>query len=209
MPFTAEDFLDVFKQYNQAVFPLQILFNFIAVFCFLFIVANRKYSCRIYSAALAFLWLWIGIVYHLIFFSTINKAANIFGVLFIIQALLFFYFGVYKNKIEFVFEKNIYGITGLIFILYALLIYPAIGFLFGHVYPYQPTFGLPCPTTIFTFGMLMFASKKINKVLIIIPLIWSLIGSTAALNFGIYEDMGLLITGITGTFLLLRSVYRT
>jgi hypothetical protein len=33
----------------------------------------------------------------------------------------------------------------------------------------------------------------------ILPLIWSLVGFGAALNFGIYEDIGLLIAGLVGT----------
>jgi hypothetical protein len=39
---------------------------------------------------LAFLWLWMGIVYHFIYFSQINPAAKFFGALFILQGLLFY-----------------------------------------------------------------------------------------------------------------------
>jgi hypothetical protein len=78
-----------------------------------------------------------------------------------------------------------------------------LGQLSGHSYPYSPTFGLPCPTTIFTFGILLFADKKFNILLLLIPLIWSVIGFGAALNFSVFEDYGLLIAGITGFLLLM------
>ena len=89
--------------------------------------------------------------------------------------------------------------------LYALIIYPILGYLFGHKYPYSPTFGLPCPTTIFTFGILLFVNKKIPVLVLIIPLLWSIIGFGAALNLSIYEDYGLLIAGILGFILLVVS----
>jgi hypothetical protein len=39
--------------------------------------------------------------------------------------------------------------------------------------------------------------------LLIIPLLWSIIGFTAALSLTIYEDIGLLVAGVTGFILLM------
>jgi len=64
---------------------------------------------------------------------------------------------------------------------------------------------LPCPTTIFTFGVLLFANKKVPPHLLFIPLLWSVIGFTAALNLTIYEDIGLLVAGLITLILLLFS----
>lgn len=147
----------------------------------------------------------MGIVYHLIFFSAINKAAYIFGALFITQGILFFIWGVIKGELSFEYRKNINNNAGLVLLLYALIIYPVLGYNLGHSYPYSPTFGLPCPTTILTFGLLLFTNKKIPVYILIIPLLWSVIGFTAALTLSIYEDIGLLIAGLTATTLLLIS----
>ena len=75
--------------------------------------------------------------------------------------------------------------------------------MFGHTYPSNPTFGLPCPTTIFTFGILIWTVKKIQIYVVIIPLLWSLIGFSAALNLGVKEDFGLLIAGVLGFILII------
>jgi hypothetical protein len=75
-------------------------------------------------------------------------------------------------------------------ILYALILYPIVGSLLGHVYPSSPTFGLPCPTTIFTFGMLLWVRKP-PLIVLIIPVLWSIVGFSAALQLGIKEDIGL------------------
>jgi len=122
--------------------------------------------------------------------------------LFILQSLLFFVLGVVKSKLTFKFKTNIFGITGILFILYALIVYPILGYIFGHIYPEAPTFGAPCPTIIFTFGLLLLVPVKIPKYLLIIPLIWSLIGFSAAVNLQIKEDFGLVVAGIVGTILI-------
>ena len=87
-------------------------------------------------------------------------------------------------------------------LLYGLVIYPVLGYFLGHRYPASPTFGAPCPTTIFTFGLLLWATSRVNWFYYMLPLIWSLIGFTAALNLGVREDIGLLVAGIAGTLLL-------
>ena len=205
MPFTVEQFFEVFEKYNTAVWPLQVLFFLLGVIAVVLVIKKIKYSDRIISAILAFLWFWIGIAYHLIFFTVINKAAFGFGIIFILQGLVLFIIGVIKGNLSFKYEKNIYGFAGSILLVYAMLIYPAIGYFLGHVYPNSPSFGLPCPTTIFTFGILLFSSEKFPKPVLIIPLLWTLIGSSAAFAFGVYEDIGLFISGITaGTLLFLR-----
>jgi hypothetical protein len=89
-----------------------------------------------------------------------------------------------------------YGIMGIILVAYALLIYPVLGYWWDHIYPASPTFGLPCPTTIFTFGILLFSSSKISPWVFIIPFLWSLIGFSAAFSLGIKEDTGLLVAGL-------------
>lgn len=203
LPFTIEQFLDVFKSYNQNVFPIQIIFYLAAFYCVFLLFKPIKNSGKIISGVISFLWLWIGIVYHIMFFSSINKAAYLFGVLFIIQGILFFYNGVVKSKLSFEYKKNIYDYIGIILITNALLVYPILGYILGHKYPYSPTFGLPCPTTIFTFGLLLFIKSRISVAVLIIPLLWSIIGFGAALSLSITEDYGLLISGIIGFVLLL------
>jgi hypothetical protein len=145
----------------------------------------------------------MGIVYHIIFFSKINPAAYFFGAFFILQGIMFAGCGLIRKKISFGYTKSFNNYIGIIFFLYALIVYPILGHNLGHAYPYSPTFGLPCPTTIFTFGILLFANKKMPWHLLIIPLLWSIIGFTAALTLTINEDIGLLAAGVLGFILLM------
>lgn len=156
-PFTQEQFLNVFAQYNGAVFPLQIVFMILGIAALGLAIKKSTVSDRIILLILSFFWLWMGIVYHILFFSSINPLAYVFGVLFIVEAVLLLYFGVMKKQAGFSLTQNSYALIGLLFIAYALIIYPLIGTYLGHGYPRLPTFGLPCPTTIFTFGIFLLA----------------------------------------------------
>lgn len=195
LPFNTAQFLDVFRNYNNSVFPIQIFFNILAVLLIIFAIKKFNYSDKIIISGLSFLWIWMGAVYHIIFFSTINKMAFLFGPLFILQGILFAVYG-FKTKMSFKFNRGITAYISILLLLYALIIYPWLGYYSGHVYPASPTFGLPCPTTIFTFGMLLLLENKYPFKIFIIPLLWSVIGFTAAIYLSIYEDIGLLAAGV-------------
>jgi hypothetical protein len=202
LPFTPEQFFNVFAQYNLAVWPMQIVIYLLALAAVFLALRKMNHSDRIISIILACLWLWIGLIYHLTFFTAINPAAYIFGGLFIAQGLLFFVAGVWPQKITFAPHINLYVNMGAFFILYGMLIYPVLGYFLGHVYPHSPTFGLPCPTTIFTFGLLLWSDRPLPKYLLLIPLIWSLIGFQAATQLGVLEDIMLLIAALVATTLI-------
>jgi hypothetical protein len=203
LPFSVEQFLSIFQTYNNAIWPMQILLNLLALIAIVLAFRKTSVSSKIISAILGFLWLWTGVVYHLVYFSSINKAAYIFGALCVAQGLIFFITGVYRSSLSFRFQPNVQGIIGALFILYALIVYPVLGYLLGHVYPASPTFGAPCPTTIFTFGLLLWTDKLFPRYILVIPLLWSIVGFSAALSLTIREDVGLLIAGLLGTLLIL------
>jgi hypothetical protein len=194
--FTAEQFFEVLKNYNVAAFPMQFILYMLSVIAIYLVIKPIPQSDKIINSILAFFWFWMGIVFHLTYFTTINKAAYLFGGLFILQGLLFLYLGVFQDKIRYQFHHDKYGVTGISLALFSLIGYPLAGYFLGHTYPASPTFGLPCPTTIFTFGLLLQTDRKIPVLITAIPLLWSIIGFTAAFRFGMIEDTGLLVSGL-------------
>lgn len=206
LPFTSAEFMEVFRSYNEWVGSWIILFYLMALIAILNAIKKFRYSDSLISSILGLFWLWMGIVYHILFFSTINPGAYIFGGMFILQGLLFFYLGIIRKKISYHFRKDLGGLAGLALLIFAFFIYPLLGYRAGHIYPAAPAFGLPCPTTIFTLGMLLWTDKKLPYGIIAIPLIWSLIGFVAAISLGIREDAGLLIAGLlTTAFVILKN----
>lgn len=191
LPFSEEQFLRVFAEYNRAVWPAQLLLYSAAVLALFFALKGGRRGGTAVSFVLASLWLWMGAVYHLTFFNAVNQAAYIFGAAFILQGLLFIAAGFREHPLTFRFRGDSCGIVGAALFVYSLVVYPALGYALGHEYPAAPTFGLPCPTTIYTFGMLLWAEGRVPARLLIIPLAWSLLGTSAAVALGMYEDFGL------------------
>ncbi|HEX6913805.1 MAG TPA: DUF6064 family protein [Chitinophagaceae bacterium] len=208
LPFTTEEFLEVFRRYNNTVFPLQVVFYIIAAsVVFAFLKPGRR-TDQLINAILAFFWLWMGVVYHFIFFAPVNPAAWVFGSLFILQGLLFLYFGVLHSRLSYRATHSTTGILGSALVALALFVYPLAGYLTGHVYPAAPGFGLPCPTTIFTFGLLLWTKPVAPLRVVVIPLAWSVIGFTAAWQLGMTEDFALLPAALLAVITLLLQKRR-
>ena len=176
IPFTVDQFLNVFERYNNAVWPAQLFLYTMAILAICLVLQRKADFSKSVSLILSMFWIWMGLVYHLWFFTAINRAALIFAAFFVLQGILFFIAGALKNNLRFRFRPDLFGIIGGAFFVYALVIYPALGYWFGHRYPAAPTFGLPCPTTIFTFGILLWTDRRVPLYLLAIPLAWSFIG---------------------------------
>lgn len=65
-----------------------------------------------------------------------------------------------------------------------------------------------CPTTIFTFGTLLWAENRVSVGLLLVPLGWSLLGTTAAVMLGMTEDLGLTGAVVIGTALIVSRNHR-
>ena len=202
-PFSIEEFFSVFGNYNTSVFPVQLIFIVFGIAAFLFIHKKKKFTNYYITGFLGFLWLWIGIVYHIYFFTPINTAAYVFGGLFIIQGL-FFIIEIFRKKLEYSSGNKPWKYLGYLFILFGLFIYPIISYLLEGSFAKTISLGLPCPTTIFTFGFLMLTEHRFPKYLLIIPTLWTIIGTSAAFNFGVYQDYFLLLSAILANVYLIK-----
>lgn len=150
------------------------------------------------------MWLWTGIAYHGMYFSEINKAAFVFAALFVVQGLLLSRAAVTK-AFRFGFSGSASAWLGWGLIVYALVAYPLLGLWAGLRYPQMPMFGItPCPVTIFTFGVFLLAASPVSRWLLVIPVIWSLIGGSAAVLLQVPQDWLLLFSGLS-VIPLLRS----
>jgi hypothetical protein len=208
LPFTAEQFRSVFVRYNLGVSPAPWVLYGLALLGIVLTASGVRRFYRIIYFILALLWLWSGFVYHIGFFTAINPVAYLFGGLFIAEALLLAWFGLRQSQPSFEFSSKSRFVAGSFLICSALVIYPAISFLVVHRYPATPTFGLPCPTTLFTLGVLLWSRPPVPVRIVIIPLLWSAIGLSAAVQLGMYEDFLLLVGLITGSLLLLTPSKR-
>lgn len=192
LPFTHAQFLDIFADYNRALWPVVA-----ALWLATAVVLAQWYRTgpaagRLLIALLAFHWSWSGVAYHLVFFRRINPAALLFGTAFVLQAALLLWRG--RTNLAFGSAPPLWNRLGIGLTCYAL-VYPFLGLLAGLRYPRMPSFGVPCPTTILTAGLLLTAPRGPGW-LAVIPALWAGIGGSAAFLLGIRADLALPVAGV-------------
>ncbi len=205
LPFTTEQFFGVFRDYNTALYPAQFLLFGLAVVAIVLVVVPRRWSGVGISGILAVLWAWLGIAYHLCFFTAINPLAYGFAALSLAGSFAFLWQGVIRRKLDFRMTRGTHTVIGIVLVIYALAIYPAWSVYSGHTYPELPTFGLPCPTTLFTLGLLAFLARPYPRGPLVVPVLWASIGGQAAFLLGVPQDTGLLVAGVIGLVLMMEA----
>jgi hypothetical protein len=197
LPFTRDQFFQVFTDYNAALWPVSLAAYALGAAAVLSIITGHRYASRLVSAVLALIWAWTGIAYHYAFFAEINPAAVVFAALFVIEAALLIYHGVFRQRLIAQSWTGWRSGFGWLLIAYAGVAYPLIGLAAGHGYGDLPQFGdTPCPVVLFTFGMLLLMRKPVPWSVLVIPVIWSLIGGSAAILLNVPQDWVLLVSGI-------------
>ena len=204
LPFSVDQFFAVIRQYNESVWPAQVLLLLMGLAAITLLLWKRSWSSVAISGILALLWAWMGVVYHLAFFTSINPLAYVFGALSLVGAAVFVWFGIFLRELDFAPRRDRRSLIGMVLVVFALLIYPTWSSLAGHAYPNLPTFGLPCPTTIFTIGMLALAVGSKVRIALVVPILWSLVGGQAAFLLDVPPDLGLLASGLIALGLAFR-----
>lgn len=198
---TEEQLLDAFAAYNALIWPMQIVAYVLGIAGLALAIRKNKLSSRLIPAILAFLWLWVA----LLFWFPSGEQGFVLGYLFagvyLIQGLLFLV-QAFRPKLAFEYRSNLPSWAGIFFVLYALVGYPLISPVVGHVYPQAPPFGLtPCPLVAFTFGLLLLTAQKVPKALLLIPLFYAFSGFLWV-SIGMVEDTGMVLSGLVGIWLI-------
>lgn len=192
LPFTPGEFFRVFADYNETVWPLQALLSLMALLCAGLVFSRASWSNNLVSMFLAIFWLWMGLAYHLAFFTRINPLAYGFCALSILGAAAFLWHGLYRRHLQFEWHGSGRNLAGAALIIFALVIYPVWTRWTGHTWPAIPTFGLPCPTTLFTIGMLALLASPYPRSVLLVPIVWCAIGVQAAFFLEVIPDLSLL-----------------
>jgi hypothetical protein len=199
MPFTIDMLLEYFASYNESIWPAQVAGYALGLLTLVPLVRAGKLVNRLVTAVLAFLWLWLGLVFWR---RAAAEMAMLYAptVLFTVQGALFIY-ALARDRITYGAVGPTYTVVGLLFIAYGLVAYPLIGLLVGHVYPstaLSPLF--PCPGIILTFGALLLG-RRVPEYLLVVPTLWALSGALW-FSLGMVEDAGLVIAGVVGVIMI-------
>lgn len=204
LPFSVEQFYAVFTAYNTTLWPAQIALLVLALAAIGLAMFPRRRSGIVVSAILSLLWTWLSLAYHLAFFTAISPPAYAFAAVSLAGACVFFWNGVVRRELEFRWAPGSRSAVGVCLVVFALVAYPAWTYFAGHRYPAFPTFGLPCPTAIFTIGMLAFLKAPYPRSPFVVPVLWSFVGGQAAFLLNVPADYGLAVAGLVGIVLMLK-----
>lgn len=204
LPFSVEQFFSVIQAYNTAVWPAQGILLALALAAMVCVCVQKSWAGAAISVILAVLWAWMALAYHLAFFTTINPAAYGFSALTYVGALTFLWQGLVRRRLNFKLTPGIRSVVGCVLLAFSLAVYPAWAVHAGHGYPSLPSFGLPCPTTIFTVGLLSFLTTPYPRSPLVAPILWCVVGAQAVFFLGVPPDSGLIVAGIVALALFLR-----
>jgi len=194
VPFTQQQFLDVFGAYNSTAWPVVIAL-WLATFAFgVRLVRGRARSATL-SALAAIHWAWSGLVYHALFFTDINPAAWLFAGVFLLEAFAFVWFGMVRRTLVFEWGRAARHAAAGVLFAYSLA-YPFLVLAAGHDVPRAPLFAVPCPTTLFTAALLLTAVRPAPVLVFVIPLLWATLAGTAAIALGVTADLMLFVAAL-------------
>ena len=195
LPFTPDQLLEVFAAYNRAVWPAQFVAYLLGVGMVHAMLRPSGSSNRIVGVGLSLMWVWTGVAYHAMFFARINPAPARSPHCSSCRVCSSHTRRCSGRDLRFARGHGPRAWLGWALIVYSALIYPLIG-VAGHGYPAMPMFGItPCPVTLFTFGALLVAQRPVPRRLLIIPLLWALVGGSAAFLLAVPQDWPLLLSG--------------
>lgn len=200
LPFTRDQFFEIFAAYNIATWPAAVL-AYPLVLLTLLAIRRGPASGPWAGGILAIMWAWVGLAYHGVYFSQVNPAARPFVAAFVAQAVLFLFAAVGGRGLAFgASGRARCWIAGLM-IAYAMAAYPLIGLMAGERFPAMPLFGTaPCPLLIFTFAIFVLA-RRVSWWLWVIPLLWSIVGGSAAMLLAVPQDWALPVSAMAAASL--------
>jgi hypothetical protein len=193
LPFSHDAFLDVFGAYNSALWPAAVLLWLATAGLGIHWGRARHVGGTGPLALLAVHWAWSGVAYHWLFFSRINTAAALFGAAFVAQAVLFAWLAL-SSRARFHMSRRPRNVVGIVLVCYGLA-YPLVSLSGGLTYPRAPLFAVPCPTTMVTAGFLLM-SEGLPRFVNIVPILWTVVGGSAAVFLGIQADLPLIAAGV-------------
>ncbi len=202
---TLAQLLDLFARYNNAIWPMPLAAYGLGLVALFLALRRDARSSQVVLLILAFFWLWMGLVLSLVYVTQLSVAPALVGAVeYTLQGVLLAAVAL-RSGFTFQPRMDAYGVLGALAVLYALIGYPVVEYLLGRGYPQTAPFGLvPCPTSMFTLGLLLWAPRPWRRALLVIPI---LVGLSAAIVVpkGVVEDLALVLLSVVVAVL---AIYR-
>lgn len=190
--------------YNSSTWIYQIIIMLVGCFATAALVIKPNYRTRLgMKIYIIFLYLWISVVYYYIYCDARNYN-GIMSLFWGVMAAIWIWdtaTGYTTLERSRKYDKLSY------FLLAMPFLYPLISIARGLSFPEMTSPIMPCSIAVFTIGILLLHSKKVNIFIVLFLCHWSLIGLTKTYFFRIPEDFLLASASIPALYLFFREYY--
>ena len=190
--------------YNSATWMYQIMIVLIGILLTVMLLyGNRswvKIGMKIY---LIFIYLWISVVYYHIYCAerSYNHVMSAFWGILAVAWIWDLATGYTR------FERNRKYAKLACFLLFMPFFYPFFSWLRGLTFPEITSPVMPCSVVVFTIGLLLLFSRKVNLFIILLLCHWSIIGLSKTYFFKIPEDFLLASVAVPALYLFFKEYY--
>lgn len=197
-----EIFWDTIAAYNAATWPVQIVW--VVAAAVLTGLLYRRPTPAVQLAMKGFMALlnfWIAIVYFLLF-CRIREYYNLLALFWGIMGFIWIYEIAAKRP---TFERTDHH-PPFALVLFAMpLVYPLFSLALGREFPMMTSPVMPCSVAVFTIGLMLAFSRRVNIVLAMLLCHWALVGLSKVYFFGIPEDFLMACSVVPALYLFFRA----
>ena len=205
LPFDAGSLFATIAYYHAAFWPLPWLALAWGVAVILLAATARS---RAAFVLLALAWVWVGVAWHLATFAGINLAAPLYGAFFVLQGALLAWTAA-RGRLGLRYQGRVRDGIGLGLAVGSLLAYPLLDRLSGVPWAAVRLPGVdPCPTALFTLGILLLADRRSAAGLMALPVLWTLVAGATGWAVAIGRDQVLPLLGLAALVLALLPTRR-
>ena len=195
-------FWETIAQYNAGTWIYQLIITLVGLWLtyslFHLPTPAKKKGMKLY---LIFINAWVAVVYYHIYCdprSYSNALALFWGIM--------CFFWIYDLIVDYTpFELNHKHKKLAVLLCFLPLAYPLFSVARGMDFPMMTSPVMPCSVAVFTIGLLLAFSQRVNLFLILFLCHWALIGFTKTYFFQIPEDFLLASSAVPGLYLFFKE----
>ena len=195
-------FWETIAQYNAGTWIYQLIITLVGLWLtyslFHHPTPAKKKGMKLY---LIFINAWVAVVYYHIYCdprSYSNALALFWGIM--------CFFWIYDLIVDYTpFELNHKHKKLAVLLWFLPLAYPLFSVARGMDFPMMTSPVMPCSVAVFTIGLLLAFSQRVNLFLILFLCHWALIGFTKTYFFQIPEDFLLASSAVPGLYLFFKE----
>lgn len=195
-------FWETIAQYNAGTWIYQLIITLVGLWLtyslFHHPTPAKKKGMKLY---LIFINAWVAVVYYHIYCDP-RSYSNAFALFWGIMC----FFWIYDLIVDYTpFELNHKHKKLAVLLCFLPLAYPLFSVARGMDFPMMTSPVMPCSVAVFTIGLLLAFSQRVNLFLILFLCHWALIGFTKTYFFQIPEDFLLASSAVPGLYLFFKE----